>query len=293
MGVLVRGDCRAAFGSVCGPVRVENQDDFLFYEPADEGDFARSGRLVAIADGMGGEAGGAEASRTVLRALLATYLDVEGAVEERLDHGLVAARAALEREVADNPGLSGMGTTLTALVVMPDGHVVGRHLGDSRCLLLREGRAEWLTDLHLNPLDEHQLTRAVVCGTHPLDAEAFGVELAVGDKLLLMSDGVWRALSESEVLATGASCEVDELVEVFLERAQRVDGSDNATIVALSWEGEASRDASAPREVVESACEERSGRLESISVASPLARWWPWILVVLGVGLGAAAWALR
>ena len=293
MAVLVRADCRAAFGSVCGPVRVENQDDFLYYEPADEDAFARHGRLVAIADGMGGEAGGAEASRTVLRALLASYLDDEGEAAARLDRGLIAARTALHREVHENPGLTGMGTTLTAFAVSPEGRVVGRHLGDSRCLLLRAGRAEWITSLHLNPLDEHQLTRAVVCGSQPLEAESFELELAVEDKLLLMSDGVWRALSESEVLATSASCAVDELVEVVLERAQRVDGSDNATIVALSWHGAEAREASAPQEVSESHCEERTGGLESVSVASPLARWWPWLLVGLGVGLGAAAWALR
>src|SRR4029077_4454180 len=94
-------------------------------------------------DGMGGHRGGEVASRTAieaLRAVVASGRSVNEAISRAND-------AVIERAAGDEE-LTGMGTTLTAVVVAGDGNLLVGHVGDSRAYLLHEGTLRRITDDH-------------------------------------------------------------------------------------------------------------------------------------------------
>ncbi|MCB9917484.1 MAG: serine/threonine-protein phosphatase [Planctomycetes bacterium] len=294
----VRSDVLLAFASDRGVRRIENQDDVLIYEPSDDEVFLARGRLLALADGMGGTVAGAEASRVALRSLLASWLDApqgilrDGELAERLRVAFAAAQRALDEAAADNHRLDGMGTTLTA-IVQRGPRVVGVHVGDSRGLVINEEGARWLTTLHTSALDSSRLTRALIArasgaADHEFaEPEIFDTELESGDRLLVMSDGLWRAIPESEGLAIIHSCPPREAVAELVGRARAIDGSDNASIVVLEYRGHDAE--GAPEDVVESAVTERLPRLTAGRGPGRFGVAWPWVLFVLGLLLLAIA----
>jgi protein phosphatase len=112
-------------------------------------DSAYVGRfLYAVADGLGGHAGGEFASAAVIDALCSSDALVPVAeLAEKLGRAIDAANSRLLREVERRPDLAGMGTTLTALLWSGD-RVLVAHIGDSRAYLLREGRLRQITEDH-------------------------------------------------------------------------------------------------------------------------------------------------
>lgn len=311
----VRRDAHIAFATDRGVHRVENQDDLLVYEPADDESYRSRGRLIALADGMGGATAGGEASRIALRAFLASWLDatLDPDDDESWRAALLSAyggaQAALDAAVSRNRRLEGMGTTLTAFV-QRGSRVRGVHVGDSRCLILQDGDSRWLTSLHTSPLADSRLTRALVAGQPgDLEPEYFEHDLRAGDRLLLMSDGLWRAIPEAEGLATIESCSAEEAVVALLLRARSVDGTDNASFLVLEYSGEGDVDAEpaydgrvtgpatgrSPEyvEVHETEVQAAGPSLEAMRGPGRLARTWPWVLLVLGAILGGIALWLR
>lgn len=102
--------------------------------------------MFAVADGMGGHAAGDVASRTAVdafgAAFAAVFSDGTPAVTagELLIAAIEAANIAIFRRGADEAALDGMGTTFTALALLPaDGACAIGHVGDSRAYLLRQG----------------------------------------------------------------------------------------------------------------------------------------------------------
>lgn len=191
-------------------------------------------RLVAVADGMGGHPAGDVASRLAVDTLLQTLEEGDGGSEEaeekddvdgaceRMAEAVRRAHEALLRDGETHPEHIGMGTTLTALQLLPDVHqdvnqyVIG-HVGDSRGYLLRDGILEPLTrdDSPLQErVDAGVLTREEA-RVHPLGnvlSQALGTNGTVvpqivsgtvrtGDLFLLCSDGLTAVLSEDEIAA--------------------------------------------------------------------------------------------
>jgi len=107
---------------------------------ADNEDAAYAGsRLLAIADGLGGHAAGEVASAAVIEALRPLDTQVpSGELLNALGHAVQRAEGTLRDMVAANPSLSGMGTTVTAL--LRSGSRIGlAHIGDTRAYLVRDG----------------------------------------------------------------------------------------------------------------------------------------------------------
>lgn len=300
----IRDDVALAFGSDRGAQRSENQDDILIYEAADDARFELRGRLVALADGMGGGAAGGEASRIALRAFLCAWLDAplrrsasEAALDDDREAGLRlafrAAQDALDAAARRNSRLKGMGTTLTAIVQCAT-KVFGVHVGDSRCMHVRSGQGVWLSELHANPGDAGQLTRALVAGKanseHP---DSFRCTLEVEDRILLMSDGFWRPIAEGEALATLHSCSPQDAVSTLLARVRAIDGSDNASLVVLEYKGLAESGLSGARELEEVLVQDAGQVLVAERGATFFGRWWSWVLFALGIALGVAALWVR
>ncbi|MBM3961083.1 MAG: hypothetical protein FJ306_04170, partial [Planctomycetes bacterium] len=121
--------------------RAANEDDDLLASAAAP-DFLFAG----IADGMGGLAGGAEASRTALRAIAAVALEAVGGgdVAAAVPDGFAAAARRVAETSATVPALRDMGTTATVLC-LADGVAHVGHVGDTRLYRLRAGALDRLT----------------------------------------------------------------------------------------------------------------------------------------------------
>jgi protein phosphatase len=203
-------------------------------------------RLLAIADGMGGHVGGEVASKVVISALAHLDDDTPSAdLITALRRATEAANQHLRELVDANPGLDGMGTTLTALLFA--GNRLGLvHVGDSRCYLLRGGQLSQITrdDTFVQALvDEGRLT-AEEASSHPqrslllhalnggdLEPDLSVREARVGDRYLLCSDGLTDVVSAETIhdalqIETPHAC-ADRLVELAL----RGGGPDNVTVI--------------------------------------------------------------
>lgn len=233
-------------------------------------------RLLIVADGMGGHAGGELASATAV-ATLAEMADEDlgqGEALTRLAGAVDSAGSSIGLVVADSPELAGMGTTVTALYWLADGEtarIAIVHVGDSRGYLLRDDELSQITHDHTyvqTLVDAGRITEEEA-HTHPrrnlLMRALDGVQVAepdlsvrearLGDRYLLCSDGLHGVVSDDEIARVLASREptvcVTELVDLALARG----APDNVTVVvAHVIEG---NDMSAPPVVVGAAGEPR------------------------------------
>lgn len=205
------------------------------------------GWLVAVADGMGGHPGGADASRVALDVIHATLHTQPHPVAE-LERAVKAANQAVFQGGRKNQRLMGMGTTLTLCQITP-GEMLMAHVGDSRAYRFRAGSLERLTHDHsvaaelqeagqltleeaeLHP-QRHVLTR-VVGPSYNVRVDLLGIAWHPADRLLLCTDGLSGLLSDEEVAATlqehRGQDATDQLVEAALARG----GYDNITVVLV------------------------------------------------------------
>ena len=139
---------RAVLRTDVGLVRSENQDFGTYTTATEESTSHPGGRLLIVADGMGGHRGGATASRLAGETVKMQYLDSETTdIPTALRESLARANARIFSEAQSNPELRGMGTTTSVLAVR-DHHGWLAHVGDSRIYLVRDGHIQQLTDDH-------------------------------------------------------------------------------------------------------------------------------------------------
>lgn len=194
--------------------REENQDSCSISE-------TRRGLLVIVCDGMGGMTGGAIASAEAVK-VIRDYVskpvsedDIEDDNKSTLIQAVSSANAALLAIQENNPGLRGMGTTVTALLINEEKATVA-YVGDSRIYQIRKGRKIFRTFDHSMVFEmvkkkiitEEQarlsaqsniILRAV--GLKPdLDVDAFDLPYDKGDLFLLCTDGVWGTMSEKDLI---------------------------------------------------------------------------------------------
>lgn len=229
---------RYAARSDVGLVRSNNQDS----------GYAGS-HLLAVADGMGGHAGGDVASSVAIGHLM--RLDSETPASDvvaALERTVLEANQEILRRARDEPQLAGLGTTITALL-RTEGKFALAHIGDSRAYLLRDGETTQVTKDHTfvqRLLDEGRLTeeeaerhpqRSVlmrVLGDVDADPE---LDLSlrpahVGDRWLLCSDGLSGLVSLETIGRTLQDLEdPDECADQLVQLALKGGGPDNITCV--------------------------------------------------------------
>jgi PPM family protein phosphatase len=237
---------RAAAATHAGKVRSVNQDRWLVIDE----------QLFVVADGMGGHRGGEVAAQLTV--------DVMGEnVETRMTSDALVERVARANDVVlrqsrADPELSGMGTTVTAIAVLPESAINGTpsptiaiiNVGDSRTYRMRAGELEQLTEDHSvtselirsgrltveearNHRQRSVLTRAVGVEDE-VDSDVLEVLVAVDDRFLLCSDGLYGEVPDeligSLLRRLGDAQEaVDELVRTAVARG----GRDNVTAVVV------------------------------------------------------------
>ena len=268
-----------------GWVRANNEDDFLIGSPPGPG---AAMLLCAIADGMGGAAGGAEASRLGLRALGVAVFDsaVHGPIEQRIAAGFAAAAARVHEEAASVPALRGMGTTLSALCLQ-DGMARIGHVGDTRIYRLREGLCDQLTVDHAAREPDNLLTRCIGGGHPTCEVDQCALPLRTGDRFLLASDGIWSLVPAATLARVLARGEPQVAAEGLVAQALAAGGNDNATAVVVDV---VDPGAEGGGRVVDLPRDERPGMRDlwprPVSLRPPV---WPWLVAVLAVVLLAAA----
>ncbi|WP_189953049.1 Stp1/IreP family PP2C-type Ser/Thr phosphatase [Streptomyces alanosinicus] len=228
---------RFAAGSHKGMIR-EGNEDSGYAGP----------RLLAIADGMGGQAAGEVASSEVISTLVTLDDDVPGSdILTSLDEAVQRANDQLRAMVEEDPQLEGMGTTLTALLWT--GQRLGLvHVGDSRAYLLRDGVLTQITQDHTwvqRLVDEGRITeeeatthpqrsllmRALGSGDH-VEPDLSIREVRAGDRYLICSDGLSAVVSHQTMEEALASYQgPQETVQELIQLALRGGGPDNITVI--------------------------------------------------------------
>lgn len=222
------------------------------------------GKLLAVADGMGGQEAGERASQLVVDSVVTYVLntlnwyfrleaDSDEDFRDDLKAGLQHCQEMLQRDVEAAPQRSGMGTTLTmAYIIWPRMYVV--HVGDSRCYLLRDGKLKQITRDHTmaqlyketmdapvvngEPDDEdtsrwsHTLWNAISADESAVDPEVYAVNLELGDAILLCTDGLTKYLDKTRLVALLSSEESTEAIcQQMIDEANDAGGCDNITVV--------------------------------------------------------------
>jgi serine/threonine protein phosphatase PrpC len=227
-----------------GLVRDGNEDSALI-----------SQNLIAVADGMGGHAGGEVASAiaiNTLEALLPVITDTEIDIDSREDLFLnlsYEVDAEILRVSKERPELSGMGTTLTALAIT-NNQVDLLHIGDSRCYLWRDKKLTRLSYDHTvmqELLDQGRLTpdevfdhpqrsllTQALMGDSGIDPVLMSYEVKIDDKFLICSDGLTNVLSDLEISKIIKATDEDKLLAELISETKAKGAPDNITIV---WAG--------------------------------------------------------
>lgn len=211
--------------------------------------------VFAVADGMGGHLAGDVAATTALLPIEAldgrVFADAASARAALLD-AILAANAAVVRKAADEPGLRGMGTTLTATIVEGRRLHVG-HVGDSRAYLIRDGAMTQLTRDHTlvaHLVEKGQITQEEAA-KHPhrsivtraigvdvdIEIDTMTIELEDGDEILICSDGLTGPVEDGEILDTLIdNDDVEDAAQALVDLANEQGGPDNITVVLLRYE---------------------------------------------------------
>lgn len=257
--------------SETGPVRQANEDCFLINNIIERSSatltlnqsglfFSRYGLLCAIADGMGGEAGGAIASHLALKILASDMLDladcpdVESSIE-RIRESIMQAHQVLTQQTAVNPSLGNMGATIVGTYLRP-GFGVSFHAGDSRLYRLRESAlAQLTTDHSVENLELHRtgemptgnksgaITNCLGGGPGATcSPEIQKISFKTGDTLMLCSDGLSDYLP-LETIERVLTSEADPRRKVshLIEGAVGAGTRDNVTVLLVTSEEDDSR----------------------------------------------------
>jgi serine/threonine protein phosphatase PrpC len=240
-----------------GRVRENNEDSFAL---------AADLNLFVLSDGMGGLASGEAASRMTTETVLARCRETAdptvALIGERLSglsnasNRLASAIRWANREVYQAARQSatrqGMGATVVALWFTDEGRVSVAHVGDSRAYRLRGGDLTQLTDDH--SFVAEQVRRGMMTKREAGEStmqnvlmRALGIEpevqvdvneelLMEGDTLLLCSDGLFRELSEAQIMGVLEDAEdPQEAADTLVELANQAGGGDNVTTIVVKY----------------------------------------------------------
>jgi protein phosphatase len=204
-------------------------------------------RLLAVADGLGGHAGGEVASAAAIDALRPFDAELPaGDLLNALQHAVRQANDAMRHIAESDPSLRGLGTTLTAML-WSGSQLALVHIGDSRAYLLRDGELFQITHDHTlvqTLVDEGRLTQEEAA-SHPqrslllraIDGKQSAPDLQLqdahaGDRYLLCSDGLYTVVSAEmlrEVMT--AIPEPEDVVRKLVDLANAGGGPDNISCV--------------------------------------------------------------
>ena len=249
-----------------GMRRTTNQDSLAVVVADTQELYSQRGHLLLVADGMGAHAAGELASKLAsdgIPHLYHKYREVSS--PEALARSIRETNAEIHRRGTANPDFHNMGTTASALVLLPQG-ALAAHVGDSRIYRLRghtisqltfdhslqwelkaSGQLPAGTDLN-NVIPKNVITRSLgpsaavqidMEGPHPI---------ALGDVYLVCSDGLTGRVEDEELGAILASLPPQEAVQSLVDLANLRGGPDNSTVIVAKVTGNESVTGALPSE---------------------------------------------
>jgi serine/threonine protein phosphatase PrpC len=231
-----------------GKVRTNNEDAMGSFIPGSRHQARSHGYLFAVADGVGGMDLGEVASATAISVVTKEF---ESAQSDTLLLGLMPrlvqfANAAVHdcRMAPEYRGKT-MATTLVACALRHDQAVVS-HVGDSRCYLVRGGRARRVTEDHTlvnqqrklglisaSEVSESQSRHVLIRSLGPemfVSADTNAVTLVPGDVLVLCTDGLHDEMSDEAIARIASQPKpAEEIARELVACAVEIDGNDNTT----------------------------------------------------------------
>jgi len=229
-----------------GKIRSNNQDSG--YSGAN---------LFAVADGMGGHAGGDVASSIAIQHLeqLDQAFSSTDDAQASLQAAVTTAAGDLIRAAKERPELAGLGTTVSAIVMVDDHAVIG-HIGDSRIYLYRDDELTQITADHTfvqRLVDSGRITpeearyhprRSVLMRVlsdmdNDPELDLFVMPTFPGDRWLLCSDGLSGVVDEAHILkAMRLGLAPGRTADILLKQALDGGAPDNVTIVIVETGGQ-------------------------------------------------------
>jgi protein phosphatase len=237
-----------------GCVRERNEDYYCYFEPDDDEAFRTHGRLVVVADGMGGHEGGELASGIAVEKVRDTWSGGTGDPSDLLIAALSNAHSAIQEYAIEHPEFAGMGTTCTAVALIGNLLYYG-HVGDTRLYLIRNGAIRRLTHDHslVQKLVDSGVITEEQAAEHPdrnvlvsalgmhgavaVDVPDAGVPLEPGDTLLVCTDGLHGLVKDAEMLDAVTRCEPRQACQELVQLAKDRGGPDNITVQIVRLAG--------------------------------------------------------
>ena len=238
-----------------GCVREINEDRYFVEVSQNLG--SQSHTILMVADGMGGQVGGEEASQTAVDTVETLYSRNIGggkAIDDLKKFIISSFQEANRAVFGKGRSLSAnIGTTLTAAFIKDTTAYIG-HIGDSRAYVIREREIKRLTDDHTLAEDlvrkgkatseemgtspmRNMLTRSIGTGEELIIDPPVSVELKSGDILLLCTDGLTSLVEDKEIIsAIHNTMNVQTACEKLVDIAKERGGFDNITVVAAEFD---------------------------------------------------------
>lgn len=241
---------RAAVSDV-GMRRLNNQDSFCAMPARDRQSWEQRGHFFMVADGMGAHAAGELASKLAVEGVSHLYFKYSDlSPPEALQRAVVETNSEIHRRGQANADFFNMGTTASALLLLPQG-ALAAHIGDSRVYRLRNGRVQQLTRDHSLvwelreqaaanselSIPKNVITRSL--GPNPavqVDVEG-PLPLNVGDTFLLCTDGLTGRVTDEELGAILELLPPAEAAQMLTDMANLRGGPDNITVIVAKAVG--------------------------------------------------------
>jgi protein phosphatase len=228
-----------------------NEDCGRIVQPGDSELLATKGRLVIVADGMGGHSAGEVASSMAVEVINRSYYDDPEVAPVALTNAFHEANRMIHESSLQDKTRNGMGTTCTALVLW-NGSALAAHVGDSRLYLIRNEQIYLMTEDHSAVMelvkrglltladarhhpDKNVILRAL--GSHPsVEVTSWEEPLPVkdGDRFLLCSDGLYDLVEDNEIMNAVISEDPHDACDSLINLAKERGGYDNITVAVLA-----------------------------------------------------------
>ena len=227
--------------------RVHNEDNYLL---SDKSEFPM---LFAVADGMGGHAAGAVASKLLVEQLAMFDEMVEPERElELLRHAIESANLGIYRAAEKDLALSGMGTTLVAALILGREYIAA-NVGDSRMYQYHDKTLDTVTTDH-SLVEQLVLAGAITkdeARVHPqrnIITRAMGVSPKVdvdlfervwnpGDILVICSDGLHGSVEDEDMISVlSSNRSLESMCDLLVQLALDNGGTDNITVILVRFE---------------------------------------------------------
>jgi len=231
-----------------GKVRTNNEDAMGSFIPASRHQARSHGFLFAVADGVGGYDLGEVASATAVKVLTEEFAKAQAGTMliSLLPRLIQHANAAVhDCTLAQEYRGKKMATTLVACALRYDQAIVS-HVGDSRCYLVRNGKASQVTQDHTWVNEQRKM--GLISASEMADSDSrhvlirsLGPEMFVspdttaltllaGDVLVLCTDGLHDEMPEALMAQiVSQNKNMDEIARELVARAVEIDGGDNTT----------------------------------------------------------------